>query len=124
MGKRPQEWGRSGIAFAGFMAEHPAMHDRSGEMGGIKLRSFFSTLFLLILFYLLSIGPVAWVSWKLGVTPWYESALANVYWPLLKLRDLGLEVPFQWYINVWVPEKESKSIPWIYPQPKTRKSGR
>ncbi|GDY12177.1 hypothetical protein LBMAG53_10550 [Planctomycetota bacterium] len=65
-----------------------------------------ATLILVVL-YVLSIGPVAWLYFHDTLPPgWYPypGSVPHIYTPLTwTCERLGLETQLLWYIGLWIP---------------------
>jgi hypothetical protein len=65
--------------------------------------AFWGTIGLLVL-YLLSVGPAAWMSWNLPLPEWLASGIAYLYCPLNPLDENSATVAeaFAMYVDIWV----------------------
>jgi hypothetical protein len=75
-----------------------------------KIRSLVCTLLLLLAFYLLSVGPAAWVSLKISGMESCQRVLRTAYWPLVKLRNLPDFDLLDLYLRVFLSKEDADAL--------------
>jgi hypothetical protein len=59
---------------------------------------------VVLVMYVLSIGPAAWLNYH---TKWaVDPELSVIYAPLMWAKNTPLEPILEWWVNKWVPDKK------------------
>jgi hypothetical protein len=77
---------------------------------GRKVKRWISTLVLLVIFYLLSVGPAAWISLKASGLDCCQRVLSTAYRPLLKLRDWAGYDFLDPYLRVFIAKEDADAL--------------